>query len=129
MPTPQELTSRRIVRRSSIRFRNRRVTPHSRNGTDALRVSAKTSSPPRRPAHPAPSLYYDFYVVQPNAYAPPFRHKREWFQSKRFRNAVSSAVNRRLMVRLVYRGFGTPAGGPVSPQTLLVYKESEIAEL
>ena len=39
--------------------------------------------------------------------------KKEWFRSREFRQAVSAAINREDMVRLVYRGYARPAAGPV----------------
>lgn len=39
--------------------------------------------------------------------------KKKWFQSREFRQAVSAAINREDMVRLVYKGYAKPAAGPV----------------
>ncbi|HYI96407.1 MAG TPA: ABC transporter substrate-binding protein [Bryobacteraceae bacterium] len=39
--------------------------------------------------------------------------KRSWFQSRQFRQAVSLAINREDMIRLVYRGYAKQASGPV----------------
>lgn len=41
--------------------------------------------------------------------------KQKWFQDVRFRQAVSSAVDRDAIVRLVYQGRGAPLWGPVTP--------------
>ena len=49
----------------------------------------------------------------PNAPIPAY--KREWFQSRNFRRAMSSAINRDDLCRVVYKGHATPAMGPVSP--------------
>ncbi len=40
--------------------------------------------------------------------------KRKWFTSAAFRHAVSDAVHRDDIVRIVYRGYAHPAAGPVS---------------
>lgn len=40
-------------------------------------------------------------------------HKREWFQSKQFRQAISHAINRQDLVRIAWRSFAQPASGPV----------------
>ena len=48
----------------------------------------------------------------PNAPIP--AHSRRWFASKLFRRAVSSAINRSDIIRLVYRGYAHAAAGPVS---------------
>jgi peptide/nickel transport system substrate-binding protein len=47
--------------------------------------------------------------------APIAGHKRAWFRSMNFRRAVSSAINRDDLCRVVYRGHARPAVGPVSP--------------
>jgi peptide/nickel transport system substrate-binding protein len=40
--------------------------------------------------------------------------KRKWFQSKAFRNAISMAIHRDDIVKVVYRGHAHPAAGPIS---------------
>ncbi|HUS07114.1 MAG TPA: ABC transporter substrate-binding protein [Bryobacteraceae bacterium] len=62
-----------------------------------------------------PSLDSEFLWFNQAASAPIEEYKRAWFQSQRFRRAISAAIQRSDMVRLVYRGYGRPAGGPVSP--------------
>jgi peptide/nickel transport system substrate-binding protein len=47
--------------------------------------------------------------------APIPAHKKAWFQSRDFRRAVSSAIRRDDLSRVVYLGRATPAAGPVSP--------------
>jgi peptide/nickel transport system substrate-binding protein len=42
-------------------------------------------------------------------------YKRKWFQSTAFRQAVSLAINRADLARVVFDGHATPAYGPVSP--------------
>jgi len=42
-------------------------------------------------------------------------HKREWFRSTNFRRAVSQAINRADLCRVVYGGHAQPAAGPFSP--------------
>ena len=41
-------------------------------------------------------------------------HKKEWFNSQAFRVAISEAINRKDMARVVYHGYGVPAAGPLS---------------
>ncbi len=48
---------------------------------------------------------------------------KEWFQSVNFRRAVSMAINRADLCRVVYRGHASPAAGPVSPSNKLWFKE------
>ncbi len=47
--------------------------------------------------------------------APIEEHKRRWFADVRFRRAISLALDRRGMARVVFSGRATPAAGPVSP--------------
>ncbi len=42
-------------------------------------------------------------------------YKKSWFQSTAFRRAISMAINRADLARVVFDGFATPAYGPVSP--------------
>lgn len=62
-----------------------------------------------------PSLESEFlwFNQSPSAPLPPF--KKAWFQSKEFRRAVSSAIHRADLARIVFRGYATPAAGPISP--------------
>jgi len=42
-------------------------------------------------------------------------YKKAWFTSTNFRRAVSEAINREDMARIVFRGHARPALGPISP--------------
>jgi len=42
-------------------------------------------------------------------------YKKMWFTSTNFRRAVSEAINREDMARIVFHGHARPAAGPVSP--------------
>ena len=42
-------------------------------------------------------------------------YKKAWFRSTTFRRAISEAINREDMARVVFRGHAQPAFGPVSP--------------
>jgi peptide/nickel transport system substrate-binding protein len=42
-------------------------------------------------------------------------YKKQWFASTNFRRAVSEAINRDDLVRIVFHGHARPAAGPVSP--------------
>jgi peptide/nickel transport system substrate-binding protein len=42
-------------------------------------------------------------------------YKKKWFQTTAFRQAVSLAINRADLARVVFDGYATPAYGPVSP--------------
>ena len=47
--------------------------------------------------------------------APLPEYKKAWFRTTEFRKAISLAINRGDLSRIVYRGFAKPAYGPVSP--------------
>ena len=49
----------------------------------------------------------------PNAPLP--AHKKTWFRSQNFRRAISEAINRADLCRVVFLGHAVPASGPVSP--------------
>jgi len=56
----------------------------------------------------------EFWFNQsPSAPLPEF--KKAWFRSTEFRRAVSLAINREDLCRIVFGGFAKPAYGPVSP--------------
>ncbi len=48
-----------------------------------------------------------------NSPLPPY--KKAWFSSTNFRRAISEAINREDLARIVFRGHAHPAVGPVSP--------------
>lgn len=47
--------------------------------------------------------------------APLPEYKKAWFTAKEFRKAISIAINRADLCRIVYAGYAKPANGPVSP--------------
>jgi peptide/nickel transport system substrate-binding protein len=47
--------------------------------------------------------------------APLPQYKKNWFRSATFRRAISEAINREDLSRVVFRGHAQPAVGPVSP--------------
>lgn len=48
-------------------------------------------------------------------------YKKSWFRSARFRQAVSRAISRDDLCRVVYKGRAQPAAGPVSPSNRFWY--------
>ena len=67
-------------------------------------------------AHDAgPSLDSDFMWFNQVASAPIPEYKRAWFRSANFRRAISQAINRDDLSRVVFNGHAQPAIGPVSP--------------
>ena len=62
-----------------------------------------------------PGMDAEFLWFNQAAAAPIAAHKRAWFRSTAFRRAISEAIHREDLCRVVYRGHATPAAGPVSP--------------
>ncbi len=66
-----------------------------------------------------PGLEYNFLFFNLNDLdrqkLPQVARKQAWFQQKSFRQAVSAAIDRDGIVRLVYQGRGTPLWGHVTP--------------
>jgi peptide/nickel transport system substrate-binding protein len=66
-----------------------------------------------------PSLEYNFLVFNLNDVSgrklDEVARKQAWFRETAFRKAVSDAIDRAGIVRLVYGGYGTPLWGNVSP--------------
>lgn len=51
-------------------------------------------------------------------------YKKKWFQAKEFRRAISLAINRADLARVVFFGYATPAYGPVSPSNHFWFNSS-----
>ncbi|HEV2690931.1 MAG TPA: ABC transporter substrate-binding protein [Bryobacteraceae bacterium] len=69
---------------------------------------------PRAVVDAGPSLDWEVVFFNQVANAPLPDYKRKWFRSDAFRRAVSGAINRDDLCRVVYRGHAKPAVGPVS---------------
>jgi peptide/nickel transport system substrate-binding protein len=61
------------------------------------------------------SLDSEFMWFNQVASAPIPEYKRAWFRSANFRRAISQAINRNDLSRVVYNNHAQPAVGPVSP--------------
>ena len=62
-----------------------------------------------------PSLDSEQMWFNEVAKAPLPAYKKNWFRSAAFRRAISEAINRQDLSRVVFRGHAQPAVGPVSP--------------
>jgi peptide/nickel transport system substrate-binding protein len=71
-----------------------------------------------------PSLDSDFMWFNQVASAPIPDYKRAWFRSVNFRRAISEAINRDDLARVVYGGHAQPAVGPVSPANKFWFNSS-----
>jgi peptide/nickel transport system substrate-binding protein len=68
-------------------------------------------------AGPSQEFNFLFFNLNnpPNGASPDTARKHSWFTNVKFRQAVSSAIDRQAIVRLVYEGRGVPLWGPVTP--------------
>jgi peptide/nickel transport system substrate-binding protein len=66
-----------------------------------------------------PGLEYNFLFFNLNDLgeksSPDLARKQKWFRDVRFRQAISAAVDREAIVRLVYQGRGAALWGPATP--------------
>jgi len=73
-----------------------------------------SSQMPRVVVDAGPSLDWETVFFNQVQNAPLPEHKRRWFRSGDFRRAVSEAIRRDDIVRIVYHGHARAAAGPVS---------------
>ena len=70
-----------------------------------------------------PTLDSEFLWFNLAPKAPVRDPAKQWFQSVAFRKAVSEAIHRDDLCRVVYRGHASPAASPVSPANKLWFKQ------
>jgi peptide/nickel transport system substrate-binding protein len=116
---------RRLPYLSSIRFdiqsnrdiellRFRRGELHMIAGLDAASFEQLKAGRPEAAIDAGASFDNEMLWFNQVANAPLPEYKREWFRSRAFRRAVSAAINRQDIVRLVYRGHAQAGAGPFS---------------
>ena len=71
-----------------------------------------------------PTLDAEFLWFNQSKRAPIKDSTRSWFESAAFRRAISLAIERADLCRVVYRGHATPAAGPVSSANKLWFDAS-----
>jgi peptide/nickel transport system substrate-binding protein len=76
-----------------------------------------------------PSLDSEQMWFNEVAKAPLPGYKKTWFRSANFRRAISQAINRDDLARVVYRGHAQAAVGPVSPANKFWFNASLKAEV
>lgn len=101
--------------REAEMLRFRRGELHLVNKLDAELYERLAAEDPRVAHDAGPSLETEQMWFNQVPDAPLAAHKKAWFRSQAFRNAVSQAINRQDVARVVYRGLAIPAIGPVSP--------------
>ena len=96
-------------------LRYRRGEVHLLDRMDPEAFERMSKDPASGALNAGPSMDAEFLWFNQNPAAPIPAHKKQWFQSTLFRRAISQAIHRDDMTRLVYRGYAHPAAGPVSP--------------
>jgi peptide/nickel transport system substrate-binding protein len=96
-----------------LRFRRGEI--HLINSLDADLFDHLQKESPAAAHDAGPSLDSEFvWFNQVPAAAFP-EYKKVWFRSTEFRKAISLAINRADLARIVYAGHAQPAYGPISP--------------
>jgi peptide/nickel transport system substrate-binding protein len=84
------------------------------NKLDPEMYDRLSSEMPHAVIDSGPSLDWEVAFFNQVANSPLPDYKRLWFRSSAFRRAVSQAIHRDDIARIVYRGHARPAAGPVS---------------
>src|SRR3984957_3477435 len=85
------------------------------NSLDSEYFDKLASTSPQMVHDAGPSLDSEQMWFNEAAKAPLAGYKKNWFRSATFRRAISAAINRDDLSRVVFRGHAQPAIGPVSP--------------
>jgi peptide/nickel transport system substrate-binding protein len=101
-----------------LRFQSGETDVISRLGAENFSVLARQQRGYTM-ADAGPGLEYNFLFFNLNEMgekaSPEILRKQKWFREVKFRQAVSLAVDREAIVRLVYQGRGAALWGPVTP--------------
>jgi peptide/nickel transport system substrate-binding protein len=101
-----------------LRFQSGETDVISRLGAENFSVLARQQRGYTM-ADAGPGLEYNFLFFNLNDLGdktvPESARKQKWFRDVQFRQAVSAAVDREAIVRLVYQGRGAALWGPVTP--------------
>lgn len=95
-----------------VRFR--RGDLHMISGLDAAAFEQLKAERPAAALDVGPSFDNEMLWFNQVANAPIPQYRKDWFKSQVFRRALSGAINRADIVRLIYRGHAEPAAGPYS---------------
>lgn len=88
---------------------------HLINSIDAELYDRLRKQSPGQAKDGGPSLDFEKMWFNQSSRSPIAAHKKAWFQSVEFRRAVSMAIRKQDLARIVFRGLAHPANGPVSP--------------
>jgi peptide/nickel transport system substrate-binding protein len=85
------------------------------NSLDSEYFDKLASTSPQLVHDAGPSLDSEQMWFNQVSKAPIPAYKKNWFRSANFRRAISEAINRDDLSRIVFRGHAQPAAGPISP--------------
>jgi peptide/nickel transport system substrate-binding protein len=105
-----------------LRFRRGEI--HLINALDADNFERLQKEAPGAAHDAGPGLDSEFIWFNQVSSVPMPEYKRNWFRSTEFRRAVSMAVNREDLSRIVFGGHAKPAFGPVSPANQFWFNSS-----
>ncbi len=88
---------------------------HLINNLDPEMFSRLAKQRPALVYDAGPSLESEMMWFNQNPNAPVPDYKKAWFRSRNFRRAVSAAINRIDLCRVIYYGHAQPAAGSISP--------------
>jgi len=96
-----------------LRFRRGQLDLVNKVAPDLFeRLSAES---PKLAIDAGPSFDWELVIFNQVANAPLPDYKKRWFRSANFRRAISEAINRDDLCKVLYHGHAQPAAGPVSP--------------
>jgi peptide/nickel transport system substrate-binding protein len=98
------------------------------NSIDSEYFDKLASTSPQLVHDAGPSLDSEQMWFNEVARSPLPTYKKNWFRSANFRRAISQAINREDLARVVFRGHAQPAVGPVSPANKLWFNAHLKAE-
>jgi peptide/nickel transport system substrate-binding protein len=105
-----------------LRFRRGEI--HLINALDAEYFDRLQKEAPSVAHDAGPGLDSEFMWFNQVPAAPLPEHKKNWFRATEFRKAVSMAINRADLCRIVFGGHAHPALGPVSPANRFWFNSS-----
>jgi peptide/nickel transport system substrate-binding protein len=94
------------------------------NGVDPMLYEQLAREMPERVRDLGASLDSEFLWFNQVRGARIPEYRKEWFRSSAFRRAISLAINRDDICRIVYRGHAQPSAGPFPPANRLWYNSS-----
>jgi peptide/nickel transport system substrate-binding protein len=105
-----------------LRFRRGEI--HLINALDAENFDRLQKETPAVAHDAGPGLDSEQIWFNQVPAAPLPEHKKKWFRSTEFRKAISMAINRADLCRIVFGGHAQPALGPVSPANQFWFNSS-----